>query len=178
MPSFTIESSELAKGLRPSKRAPRNAKFLVESAGAVGRDGVLQALDELTRIDTSDITDAFPFPQQFVFINVIIICGLTTIYELVAGSLVLKHTASVAGSTWSPLDFHDYIYLSNGQVVVERSAGDKTYSEVTDKPTAMCACNFNGQVILGGPDVSAPGADLTIKADPLTVTLTQHGGWA
>jgi hypothetical protein len=39
--SFTITSEQLTRGLRPSKRAPRDSKFLVESKGAVGRDGVL-----------------------------------------------------------------------------------------------------------------------------------------
>lgn len=150
--SFTIESKDLSRGLRPSKRNPRNSRFLVECAGAVGRDGVLSALDEITRLATSAITDGFPYPQIFVFTNMIIICGQTKIYEWVSGSLVEKLTVT-AGSTWTAVDFFAYVYLSNGKVAVVRNALDRTYSLTTDLPTCMAACNFNGQVIIGATDV-------------------------
>ena len=149
--SFTIESKHLSRGLRPSKRMPRNSRFLVECKGAVGRDGTLQSLDEITRLATTAITDAFPYPQIFVFTNVIIICSSTKIYEWISAALVEKLEVA-AGSTWCALDFVEYIYLSNGTVAVERDALDKTYSETTDLPTAMAAVNFNGQVIIGSPD--------------------------
>jgi len=146
-----IDAGELSRGLRPSKRMPRNSKFLTECSGAVGRDGVLSVLDEVTRIATTAITDDFPYPQIFVFTNVIIVCSSTKVYEWVSSALVEKIEVS-AGSTWVALDFNDYIYLSNGNAAVVRDSGDKTYSETTDLPTAMAACNFNGQVILGAPD--------------------------
>jgi hypothetical protein len=130
---------------------PRNSRFLVECKGAVGRDGALQSLDEITRLATTAITDVFPYPQIFVFTNVIIICSSTKIYEWVSSALVEKLEVA-AGSTWCALDFVEYIYLSNGTVAVERDALDKTYSETTDLPTAMAAANFNGQAILGSPD--------------------------
>ena len=146
-----IDAGELSRGLRPSKRMPRNSKFLTECSGAVGRDGVLSVLDEVTRIATTAITDDFPYPQIFVFTNVIIVCSSTKVYEWVSSALVEKIEVS-AGSTWTALDFVEYLYLSNGNVAVVRDAGDKTYSETTDLPTAMAACNFNSQVILGSPD--------------------------
>ena len=176
--TFTIEADQLSKGLRPSKRLPRNSKFLVESLGAVGRDGVLASIDELERIDTSIITDAFPFPQVFVFINHIIVCGRVGIYEWVGGELVSKITASVAGSTWTALDFYDYIYLSNGAVSIVRNAETAAYSETTDIPTANSALNFNGQVMLGAPDVTVNGASLTVPAGEFDIIITQHGSWA
>ena len=150
--SVTIGSEQLSKGLRPSKRLPRNNGFLVECSGAVGQDGVLETLDELTRIATTEITDGFPYPQIFVFTNMIIVCGETKIYEWVDSALVEKLEVS-AGSTWSAVSFYDYAYLSNGNVSVVRDPGDKTYSETTDLPTAMSICDFNGQVIIGGADV-------------------------
>lgn len=150
-PLLNIGPAELSRGLRPSKRMPRNSKFLVECQGGVGRDGVLQAIDELTRIATTAITDGFPYPQIFVFTNIIIVCGQTKIYEWVSSALVEKLTVT-AGSTWCALDFYDYVYLSNGNVAVVRNSMDKTYSETTDLPTAMAAVNYNGQVILGAPD--------------------------
>ena len=149
--SYTINSSKLSRGLRPSKRMPRNSDFLVECAGAVGRDGVLQCLDEITRLATTAITDGFPYPQIFVFTNMIIICGQTKIYEWVSGSLVLKLTVT-AGSTWSCVAYGDYAYLSNSKVAVIRSALDKTYSETTDLPIASTILDFNGQCIIGSPD--------------------------
>lgn len=153
--SITIDSSKLSKGLRPSKRMPRNSGYLVECKGAVGKDGVLQVLDELTRIDTSVITDPFPYPQIFVFTNMIIVCGKTKIYEYVGGSLVEKLTVT-AGSTWSIVDFYDYIYMSNGTVAVIRDAETKLYSITTNQPTAMAICNFNGQVLIGAPNEAGP----------------------
>ena len=150
--SFNIESKHLSRGLRTSKRNPRNNHFLIKCAGAVGRDGVLQVLDEITRLATTAITDGFPYPQIFVFTNVIIICGETKIYEWVSGSLVLKLTVA-AGSTWTAVDFFDYVYMSNEKVAVIRRSEDKVYTETTDLPTCMSACNFNGQVIIGAPNV-------------------------
>lgn len=172
--TYTITAQELAKGLRPSKRTPRDARFLFESKGAIGRDGVLSAIDELTRIDTSGITDSFPFPQIFVFTNVVIVCSCTVIYEWVSGSLVPKLTVT-AGSTWTAVDFYDYIYLSNGKVAVVRDPDLKTYSAVTTVPTASSICNFNGQVIVGSPDVVIPGAGMTWKGGALSNTLTIIG---
>lgn len=150
--SFPIGADSLVRGLRPSKRMPRNSGYLVKSSGAVGKDGVLQVLDEITRLATTVITDGFPYPQIFVFVNMIIICGKTKIYEWVSGAPVEKLIVT-AGSTWTAVDFFDYIYMSNGKVAVVRSSEDKVYSITTDLPTCMAACNFNGQVIIGATDV-------------------------
>jgi len=174
--SVTISGAQLARGLRPSKRVSRNSRYLVECQTAVGRDGVLQVIDGLTRVNTTGITDAFPYPQLFVLTNLIIVCSQTKIYELVSGSLVEKLTVS-PGSTWTLTDFHDYVYLSNGRVAVIRDATSKTYSTVTTLPTASAICNFGGQVIVGAPDTTTPGASLTLKADPIVLTTSQHGEW-
>jgi hypothetical protein len=62
---------------------------------------------------------------------------------------VLKLTVTT-GSTWTAVDFFDYIYLSNETVTVVRSTNG-TYALTTDFPTANAICNFNGQVIVGSP---------------------------
>ena len=149
--TFPIDTNDLAKGLRNNKRNPRNSKFLVECAGAVGLYGVLQVLDDVTDfvIDTAVITDDFPYPQVFVLTNMIIVCGETKIYEYISPTLTLKITASLAGDLWSIVDFFNYAYMSNGKVAIVRSAEDGTYSEVTDKPVANSICDFNGQVLIG-----------------------------
>lgn len=149
-----IEPEQINSGLRPSKRAARNKKYLVECIGAVGLDNVLQVIDDLNedRIDTSVITDDFPYPQIFVGTEVTIICGETDIYEYTLGSLTLKLSTS-AGTLWSVVDFHDYIYMSNGKVAVIRDSGSGSYSTTSNLPTATAMCNYNGQVLVGAPDV-------------------------
>lgn len=173
--SHVIKTSQLSKGLRRSKRDPRNSGFMVTCSGAVGRDGVLQVLDELTRLD-ADIDEGFPFPQLFVFTNIIIVCGQTKIYEWDGSSLVLKLTVT-AGFAWKAVDFFDYVYMSNQRVAVVRDAGSKAYSETSDLPTARTICNFNGQVLIGSPDVDVSATGTAFGGEAIPVTVTQHGDW-
>jgi len=146
--SVYIESEVLSKGLRPSKRVVRNTKYLVRSIGAVGRDQVLQVIDDLeeNRIDTSIITDGFPYPQIFIFPAFTIICGETDIYEY-DGVMNLMFTAS-AGDLWSVAEFFEYIYMSNGVESIVRDPTAKTYSYAL-LPAASAICNYNGQVMIG-----------------------------
>lgn len=174
--SHVIGAKQLSRGLRRSKRNPRNSGSFINCQGAVGRDEVLQVLDELTRITTTEITDVFPFPQIFVFTNIIIVCGLTEIYEWVNDALVEKIEVA-AGGMWTAVDFYSYVYLSNTKVAVARSASDGTYSETSDLPTNAAVCNFNGQVLIGAPDVSGLGASLNIAAESFGATVTTHGEW-
>jgi hypothetical protein len=153
--TITIPAEDLAKGLRPSRRNPRNVKFLTSCYGAVGLDNVLQTLNELED-DRIDITTlgaiTFPYPQLFVFTNLIILCTQTDIYELVAG--VLNHQLNVApGILWSAVDLNDYVYMSNGVVAVRRLAESKVWETTTDLPVCSAICNFNGQVLIGAPGV-------------------------
>jgi len=147
--SFNIETDELAKGLRPSKRNPRNSKYLTKCVGAVGLDNVLQVLDELSRLDTSAEATTFPYPQLFILNNHIIICTQTKIYEWVSNALELKITVD-AGSIWSVVDFYDYLYFSNSMVSVVRNTDNGDYV-LSDLPISSAICNYNGQVIIGSP---------------------------
>lgn len=174
----TLSSADLGKGLRTSQRSARNNDFLVTCKGAVGIDNVLSALESMTPIDTSVITDSFPFPQLFVFTNFIIVCGQKKIYEWNGSTLTLKYTATTVSGMWSAVDFFDYILLSNGVETVERSAEDKTYSLSTTLPTAYSMCNYNGQIMLGAPDVGGQGVSLTIVSDELTLTGSVSGSIA
>lgn len=197
----------LARGLRPSKRMPRNTTFLTTCDGMVGRDGVLQSIDELTAIDvipsevigtdalnyrcilnhsgTNDdkpitganyatywkqtgssgvvwvigtgykdgIADGFPYPQIFVFINFILICGETGVFEWDGSTLTRKITVT-AGGTWDAADFYDFIYLSNGKVAVARNAQTGVYGLSDTLPIASGICNYNGRVIVGAPGMA------------------------
>jgi hypothetical protein len=176
--TFTVSSDQLTRGLRPSKRVPRDSKFLVESKGAIGQDGVLCAIDQLTRTSTAEVTDTFPFPQLFVFTNLIIVCGRLKVYELTSGSLSLKYTATTGGSTWAAVDFYNYVYLSNGREAVTRNPDTGVYSISSTLPKAMSLCNFNGQVIVGAPDAVAEGASLSMKAGAFELAVSQNGSWS
>jgi len=196
----------LARGLRPSKRMPRNNEFLTTCNGAVARDGIMQVIDELTPFSTSPMevtgTDAlnytcikshiaaadnkpitggnhatywsqtgssgttwvdgnayskgidngFPYPQIFVFIDFIIVCGEVDIFELESGVLEWKLTVT-AGATWRALDFHEFVYMSNGKVAVERDPFTGRYA-LSTQPIASALGSYNGQVIIGAPGVS------------------------
>jgi len=150
--TLILNRRDLAKGLRMNKNNVRDNHAMVNMTRMVGKNGVLSTLNEITRLATTAITDSFPYPQIFVFTNVIIICGETKIYEWVNSALVEKLEVS-AGSSWKALDFFDYIYLTNAKVSVERDAGTKAYS-LSSQPIASAACNYNGQVLLGAPGVS------------------------
>lgn len=149
--SHVIHGSKLSRGLRDNKRRTRNNDMMIECSGAVGRDNVLQVIEELERLNTSVITDSFPYPQIFVLNQVIIVCSQTKIYEWFADELVEKLTVT-AGSTWRVVDFFKYIYMSNGKIAVERDPNLQTYS-LSSLPLATGMCNYNGQIIIGAPDV-------------------------
>ena len=178
--SFTIKSKELSHGLRPSKSNPRDNDYLITCIGAIGKNGVLQATEELTRIATDLITDGFPFPQIFAFTNLTIVCGLRNIYEWKGIALNLKFTVEEGeeGGVWSAVDFYDYIYLSNGKIAVVRSASDYTYAVSLVLPSATAICNYNGQVIVGSPDAVVDGASLSVKAGVLELATSQLGSWS
>lgn len=148
---FTIKSDELSRGLRVSKRSPRNSRFLVKAVGAVGYDQVLQVIDDLEddRIDTSALGESFPYPQIFVLTNHIIVCGQTDIYEY-TGSLTKVIGPVASGKLWSVTDFYDFLYLTNGSVAVYRSPTSGTYSTSSTYPVGEAVCDFNGQVLVGG----------------------------
>jgi hypothetical protein len=155
--AFTIKD-QLVKGLAPNLNQ-RNNPQLYDSVGAFPYDGVLQALTVFTPIDVSSLgTLAFPYPQLFVTSNFQIVCLSTAIYEYsVVGGLVSKISGLVAGIPWECLDFKDYVCLSNGQQTVTRDPVSGVYAVDTTIPFFTCACNFNGQVLVGTPNKAVSG---------------------
>lgn len=151
--SMAIAADALARGIRSSKRVPRDSKFLVECIGAVGIDNVLQAIDdlELDRIDVSaTITETFPYPQMFVFIDAIIFCDSQNIYEWNGSALNKMIGPVTTGSLWSAIEYHRFMFFTNGTVNVVRSPTTGLYSLSTDYEAAEAAADFNGQPFLGG----------------------------
>lgn len=149
--TYTIGSDKLSVGLRKVKGNQKNNGYLVSCIGAVGKDSILQAVEEFNKIDTNIIMDVFPYPQIFVFINIIIVCGRSTIYEYVDGVLYEQLTVT-PGYLWSAVDFYDYVYMTNGVCSVVRNSANKEFELTTDLPFGTSVCNFNGQIILGAPN--------------------------
>lgn len=149
--AFRVRTEDLSRGLRPSKRNPRNARFLVECIGAVGIDNVLSVIDDLEndRIDTDAIGASFPYPQIFVFINIILVCTATNIYSWDGSSLTLEHGPVTTGQLWSALDFYDFIYMTNNEVAVKRDPKSGNWSTSSSYPEGSALCNYNGQVLVG-----------------------------
>jgi len=170
--SFTINSEELSKGLRPSKRVPRNSKFLVECQGAVGYDNVLQVLEGINSYRLV-LVSVFPFPQLFILDNVILVCTPTIIYEWISGALTSRLTVS-PGTTWSFVSSYDYIYGSNGVVAVVRDAISKVWSISATLPIAGAIVNYNGQLMVASPGV-LQHYNYTIPVSPITITISVLG---
>jgi hypothetical protein len=169
--SITIGSEELARGLRPSKRTPRNSKYLIECSGAIGRDGVLQTVYNLAA-DRIIKDTVFPFPQLFIFTNMILVCTDKKIYELVNESLIEKLSV-LPGTTWSAIESFDYVYMSNGKVAVERDALSKVWKVSSTLPIAGAMVNYNGQIMIGAPGV-VQRWNYFIQVDPITVTCKPY----
>jgi hypothetical protein len=144
-----ISSEDLAIGLRRTKSNKLDSPGMVECQGVIGQEGILQKIKELVR--SFSITSNFPFPQLFIDSKVILLCTADTIYEYVNGELSIKFSTS-AGSKWGFISVGNFIYMSNGRVVIIRDPDTLEFYQSTDYPTATCICNYNGQVIIGAPN--------------------------
>jgi hypothetical protein len=150
-----IPSEQLFKGLRPFEKLPRNNKFLTQCDGAVGIEGALETLEDLNPItlDTSEIADYDTFPPQiFCFPSVIIVAGKIEIY-IYDGATLTKVLTVSAGIAWSAISVGNYVYMSNGVVAVRRTPG-LVWETTVDLPFGSAICNYNGQIIVGSPNMS------------------------
>jgi hypothetical protein len=177
---FEIPSTDLIKGLRANKNNPRNSKFLSECTGAIGLYGALQTLPDetLQLLKTIAITDGFPYPQLFICVNLIVICGKTAIYELEGTEVTQVLSGITSGIQWSLVDYYDLVFASNGQVVAKRDPSSRTWSiDSTGLPTAGAACDFNGQLVIGAPNVklSVKIPSQTIQLEPVVIETFIRG---
>jgi hypothetical protein len=90
MARFSVKVKNLMKGLRPSKRNPRNNGFLTTCAGMVGRDGVLQAIDPFSTI--------LAYPMQVIGTDRL---NYTCIADHVAASTNIPVTGVDWATYWS-----------------------------------------------------------------------------
>ena len=157
MKEYTIFYKDgLAKGLRSSEYNPRNEGALVFAQGVFQESKKLSNIPELATFDISTIEACtFPFPQCFQLRNWTLICTPTKIYTYDGTTLTLVYTAA-EGSTWTVADFYDFLVMTNGQELITLDPEDGTWSAYLDcaVPFCLCLCDLNGQLFVGGPEVS------------------------
>ena len=157
MKEYTILFKKgLAKGLRNSKHNPRNEGALIQAKGVIQESKELFNHPEFENFDISTLdVQTFPFPQVFQLREWTVICTPTKIYTYDGTTLTLVYT-SAEGSTWSIGDFYNFLILTNGQELLTLDPEDGTWSKYLDCaiPTCLCLCDVNGQLFVGGPEVS------------------------
>lgn len=157
MQEYTIFYQEgLAKGLRASEHNPRNSGALIQADGVLVEAAELFNIEELTQFDISDIEDcSFPFPQCFRLRNWVLVCTPTKIYTYNGSSLSLVYSGE-EGSTWTVADFYNYLVMTNGKELVVLDPETGNWSKYLDCliPNCLCLCDVNGQIFVGGPEVS------------------------
>jgi hypothetical protein len=146
--TLTVDTKSLARGLRPYKEGIRNKEYLSKCEGAVGLNGVLYSIGDISsnRINTDlFIKDGFPYPQLFMCKEVILICGKTAIYEFGRSIPALNNVPE--GRLWTCIDYGKFIYLSNCTVSIVRDSQSGSY-DYSDLETCNAGCDNKGQVII------------------------------
>lgn len=145
--SIVLNNEDVALGLRKEAKQAKNIFEKIEISGMITQEGMLRTNPQHTRIDTSVITDGFPYPQLFVLNKAIIICGRTDIYEY-NGSILIHKLNVAGGMLWKAMDSFNFIYLTNGEVSVKRDPWSKAYA-LDDEVISNALCNYNGQALAG-----------------------------
>jgi hypothetical protein len=152
--------------------------LLVESLGAYPYDNALIAPDSFTTIDMTPIgTQTWPYPQLFVLSDCVIVATETALYELQNGGLVLMIGGLPLGDTWSVIDRKTYIYLTNGAVSVTKDPATGFYFVDHSVPFAQCACDYNGQVLLGAPNLGPNISEVIDISALIEHILTEAGDY-
>jgi len=152
----TIFRDGLGAGLRSNERSPKNTQVMVHSDGAYSENRILRTLDVLDKIDTSELDCSFPFPQILKLKQFTLVCTETAIYEYRNSVITLLLGELNAGSTWTYADYEFYIVMTNGAVMVIRDPQTGTWAKYVgcEIPNGLCVCNLNGQLLIGGHQVT------------------------
>lgn len=153
MQEYTIVIKEaLSKGLRSSPHFGRNEPWLFQALGCIPEDGVLQSLSEPPQA-LSLAGEVWPFPQVVRLRDFLLVCGATRIYTYDGTTLTNVYSGALAGWTWSFADFGQYVLATNGKALVFRDPASGVWQEyiLCAIPTCLCLCEFNGQIVMGGP---------------------------
>ena len=156
MREYTVIFEEGFKtGLRHEAENPRNEEALVLSEGAFYNKGEVVNVTDLSTIDFSALGCSWPFPQMFQLMEYTLVCTPTLIHTYEGGSLTLVYTAE-EGSTWTVADFHRFIVMTNGRELLMHWPDTGRWSKYLDcaVPYCLCLCEVNGQLFVGGPEVS------------------------
>ena len=157
MKEYTILFKKgLVKGLRSSEYNPRNEGALIQAKGIIQESKKLFNHPELENFDISTLdAQTFPFPQVFQLREWALVCTPTKIYTFDGTTLTLVYTA-VEGSTWTVADFYNFLVLTNGNEYITLDPETGAWSKFLDCEflKCLCVCDVNGQMFVGGPDVS------------------------
>lgn len=160
MREYTIIFKDgLSAGLRASEHNPTNQGALIRADGVIQESKELFNLDKLSTFDIAALEACdFPFPQIFQLREWTVICTPTKIYTYDGAALTLVYTAE-EGSTWTFADFYNYIIMTNGRELITLDPETGAWSKYIECaiPTCLCLCDVNGQLFVGGPEVSVSG---------------------
>lgn len=142
-------------GLRHYEDNPRDVQALIQSTGVFHNKGKLINVDSLSTIDFSALGCSFPFPQMFQLKKYALVCTPTLIHTYDGASLTLVYTAE-EGSTWTVADFDRFLVMTNGRELVVHWPDTNAWSKYLDCaiPYCLCVCELNGQLFVGGPEVT------------------------
>jgi len=142
-------------GLRHSRDNPRNEQALIQSTGVFHSKGKMIGVTDISTIDFSALGCTWPFPQMFQLKNYTLVCTPTLIHTYDGSSLTLVHTAE-EGSTWTVADFYRFLVMTNGRELVTLNPRTGAWTKYLDcaVPYCLCVCELNGQLFVGGPEVT------------------------
>lgn len=151
----------LQLGLRASPQNQRNQQALVSCEGAFPNSGAFGTVPytltpiSITGIDPSPV---WPWPQLFILKQCTIILTETQLYEVVAGSNVLKLTGLTAGLRWTIADFHRFIIGTNGKQLIYRDGDTLTWTSGSYNGLENCTSvlNYKGQLLMTAYGATIP----------------------
>jgi len=164
MREFELAFDALGKGLRPSRKVPRNTQALIECYNVKPYPLGLVPYEPLTDpFAALYLTTEWPFPQLLVGSkrSFLIVrdspTGEDLLYQVNADwsltlILPLSHATYGVGGRYDLADFGDYVLLTNGAVMVTRNPVTGVYTPsvgTSDIPLCKTACDFKGQAVAG-----------------------------
>lgn len=141
-------------GIAPSDNVPSNTGGFRIMQGAYTNDNVVQGLEDLEQVEFDNFVFSYPFPQIFELTSITLVCGSSTVYELLSDGTLEEKIRAFNGGTWTVADYNRFIVLTNGSSMIIRDGltGMWKMYDGCEIPDGLCVCNLNGQLVIGGPE--------------------------
>ena len=140
----------LLQGLRSESIEPVKDQRLVTLKNLRPHEFGLRPIEAMT-YPFADVF-AFPYPQMFLLRELRVMATETAVYECDSSwSPTLKLSGLVLGDVWQVADFGDFLLMTNGSQMVQRSAGGvwSSFASTSSIPAMKTVCNFRGQAVGG-----------------------------